>query len=749
MTPIQARPAFALLGCLLGALSARADWFIENTPIQYQKMGGNSTEGPYSSKAQAESVNQQYFGGSGTVTGSDSPAAGSGVSAPAGGGNIQQQIMEQGATALGNAVGTAIGNAIFNNNSAGAPSPQQLQLQQQQVAARQLNDTGIWYLRHKNYDQAINEFQQALAQTPNDQTIAGNIAYARQLQRQAQRDAAAAARTSGTLGKLLSGTPLGSAPGAAANGGSPLNLVNLGSNTSVVDLRGTTKTSVDPAMLKGGSGLTGPGEGQPPKDLGAQFDSAIGGLEVKGPPQAPQTRTELDRQFDTAVGAATKTPAVGEGPSPQIAGSASTPSSTPPQEASRGQNPGAGQTAGDFDQALGQNRGEEPARATVPPREGGAPETAAASPVPQQTPSPSGSVGNPDFDGSTTGNAPLGKLGVNGSSTGTRAFGDANSAGLTPDSGDTSVVDLRGKTGIVDPSSVREPPQVAPNVSIGHDAGTESTAVPALFRDRPPKAASRPLGATVGRITGIEAPLSPEALEVPRALAARQDILDAMHASAAAYHPGQDATLDYKVLRTYSLNNSGTEAVLYGVMGAGGKPVDLILAFRGTVDETDWIYGNTNNTILHRSEMFASAVKVATRALRDYPNTPLMLTGHSLGGGEAALASVATGLRAITFNAEGVRPADYGYTPGSYTAQITNYHVFLEALTTAQKASSLAVTVASAGSLSSSALPVDMSALPEALGRQIMLAPVTNPLTTFDNHTMEAVEPSVLHYLSP
>jgi hypothetical protein len=231
-------------------------------------------------------------------------------------------------------------------------------------------------------------------------------------------------------------------------------------------------------------------------------------------------------------------------------------------------------------------------------------------------------------------------------------------------------------------------------------------------------------------------------------LAARQDVLDAMHASAAAYHPGQDATLDYKVIRTFTLTSSGTEAVLYGAVRPDGKPVALILAFRGTVDETDWIYGNTRNTILHRSEMFASAVKVAIRVSRDYPNIPLMLTGHSLGGGEAALASVDTGLRAITFNAEGVRPADYGYPPGSYTSQITNYYVLLEALTTVQKASSLAVSVASAGALPSSVVPAGMSALPEALGRQIMMTPVTNPLTTFDNHTMEAVEPSVLRYLS-
>lgn len=105
----------------------------------------------------------------------------------------------------------------------------QQEQQQRQLAARQLNKSGIYLLKQKDYLGAINEFQQALAETPNDPDIIRNLALARQK----IKDTAVAAQNSGALGQLL-----GSQPQPVSTTGpnsSPLNLVNFDAKT--VDLR--------------------------------------------------------------------------------------------------------------------------------------------------------------------------------------------------------------------------------------------------------------------------------------------------------------------------------------------------------------------------------------------------------------------------------------------------------------------------------------------------------------------------------
>ena len=108
--------------------------------------------------------------------------------------------------------------------------------QQRALAAEQLNNSGIYLLKKNDYAGAINEFQQALNQAPNDANILSNL----KLAKLRQRDAANAARNSNALGSLLGTTPsgLGNVPGALP---SPLNLVNLDPN--VVDFRGIAHTS--------------------------------------------------------------------------------------------------------------------------------------------------------------------------------------------------------------------------------------------------------------------------------------------------------------------------------------------------------------------------------------------------------------------------------------------------------------------------------------------------------------------------
>jgi tetratricopeptide (TPR) repeat protein len=118
--------------------------------------------------------------------------------------------------------------------------------QQRELAAQQLNNSGIYLLKQRDYAGAINEFQKALATTPNDANISHNLALAKQQ----LKDAGVAAQTSEALGQFLGNVPRN--PGqfdfdqlthsSVANpNASALSLVNL--DEGVVDLRGATKTS--------------------------------------------------------------------------------------------------------------------------------------------------------------------------------------------------------------------------------------------------------------------------------------------------------------------------------------------------------------------------------------------------------------------------------------------------------------------------------------------------------------------------
>ena len=147
---------------------------------------------------------------------------------------------------IGTAIGQSLGQMLFGSPQQVDPAQQQAQLvaqqeqQQRQLAANQLNNSGIYLLKQKDYIGAINEFQKALGQTPNDPNILHNLALAKQR----IKDTAVAAQNSGALSQLLGDAPanagnfdfdqLTHSSGANPNA-SALNLVNLDANT--VDLR--------------------------------------------------------------------------------------------------------------------------------------------------------------------------------------------------------------------------------------------------------------------------------------------------------------------------------------------------------------------------------------------------------------------------------------------------------------------------------------------------------------------------------
>jgi tetratricopeptide (TPR) repeat protein len=172
-------------------------------------------------------------------SGSPCPAANATKTGP----TTLNPALENAAQTLGYAVGQWLGNALFGsgNTATNAADSADTAAQQQRVlAAQQLNDSGIYLLKQKNYAAAINTFNQALAQTPGDANILHNLEEAKQR----QKNAAVAGKTSGALGELL-----GTAPSGVLNSAGPLNLVNLDSDPNSMNLRDSARTS--PGSLQG------------------------------------------------------------------------------------------------------------------------------------------------------------------------------------------------------------------------------------------------------------------------------------------------------------------------------------------------------------------------------------------------------------------------------------------------------------------------------------------------------------------
>lgn len=165
----------------------------------------------------------------------------------------------------------------------------------------------------------------------------------------------------------------------------------------------------------------------------------------------------------------------------------------------------------------------------------------------------------------------------------------------------------------------------------------------------------------------------------------------------------------------------GFEAGIYRDEDGG-----YVLAFAGTdpASVDDW----STNLLQGAGALSAQhgqAIGLAEQLSRAVGADNLVLTGHSLGGGLASTASVATDLTAVTFNAAGVHPntvvaaAVLGHeSPVLDADQVRNYHVRGEVLTTLQHP---------LGSFIDHVPLIGDSILPNALGTQIALDPARGP----------------------
>ncbi len=130
------------------------------------------------------------------------------------------------------------------------------------------------------------------------------------------------------------------------------------------------------------------------------------------------------------------------------------------------------------------------------------------------------------------------------------------------------------------------------------------------------------------------------------------DVYNDVAAPPPGYRVADEAALANIGLAPQDLSSpqSSFRARVY-VREADGKS-QYVLSFRGTTDASDW-KANAQQGLGLPSDQYARALMVA-KAVARHPEADVTITGHSLGGGLASAAALASGREATTFNASGL-----------------------------------------------------------------------------------------------
>ncbi|HJT98348.1 MAG TPA: Mbeg1-like protein [Rhodanobacteraceae bacterium] len=172
-------------------------------------------------------------------------------------------------------------------------------------------------------------------------------------------------------------------------------------------------------------------------------------------------------------------------------------------------------------------------------------------------------------------------------------------------------------------------------------------------------AANSPVGPAAGNGAGFDAAVrgtEPKAIDETLARLS-QDVYDvpatgSSPSSIDGFTRMSDAELEAAGIDPASLDDpsTGFRAAIYE--NADGQKV---LAFAGTREGKDW-YADGTQALGLPTAQYSQAVALATQAKAAFGDS-MVVTGHSLGGGLASIASVATDSAAVTFNAAGVNDA--------------------------------------------------------------------------------------------
>ncbi len=240
----------------------------------------------------------------------------------------QQQLATQAAATGGKMIGEGLHDLLFGK-------PETPEHQQLRIAAQQLNNSGVWYMRHNDYSNAIVEFQKALQKTPNDSTIIANLTLARRLQEQSTRSSAILGQNSDALGNVLQGSPAAARPPAWDQPQNLFHNIDINFTSNTVNLRNAQKSAIDPATLK----KDDPASGHPlqtKEELNDAFDKA-----VQPDVQAQSERQQLDTEFDKLAAPVNPTGDQTKSPAPRVKKPAakSQPQSAPPNSQSNAEKP--------------------------------------------------------------------------------------------------------------------------------------------------------------------------------------------------------------------------------------------------------------------------------------------------------------------------------------------------------------------------------------------------------------------------
>ena len=214
--------------------------------------------------------------------------------------NAQQQLATQVTTAAAQRIGEELHDALFGK-------PETPEQQQLRIAAKQLNNSGVWYMAQGKYEDAIVEFEKALQKTANNATILGNLTLARRMLQESSRNTAAASQNSNALANVFASTPAAARPTAWDKPESVFQNIDVNFSSNTVNLQDAAP-AVDPANLK----KDDPASGHPlqiNETVSHAFDKA-----VETAPQTPNERDQLNSEFDNLVA-----PASGAQANPQPA----------------------------------------------------------------------------------------------------------------------------------------------------------------------------------------------------------------------------------------------------------------------------------------------------------------------------------------------------------------------------------------------------------------------------------------------
>jgi RHS repeat-associated protein len=147
---------------------------------------------------------------------------------------------------------------------------------------------------------------------------------------------------------------------------------------------------------------------------------------------------------------------------------------------------------------------------------------------------------------------------------------------------------------------------------------------------------------------------------------------EAKFAAAAAYQSNDGGLLPAKGISyspTGSAGRYGTSG-FSAVLTYSAKTDTYYLAFRGSEWSTqDW-WTNLFQGVGFRTSQYDQAIQLAEEVKAKLGDSTLVLAGHSLGGGMAAAAAYATGLKAVVFNPASVSSAYRQGTPGNIRSHI-------------------------------------------------------------------------------